>query len=103
VPGDLTACFALGNVFFALGTKSCSTSQPQWIHLNLTVILGRAGFVTQALRSTWVLLHMRWENAFTYGLATGISKTITRQSSSSEWLSSQGQRSGTAQKEFPVS
>lgn len=73
--GDLTVCFALGNVCFALGTKSYSSSQPQCIPIILSIVLGRAGFFTQALRSTCILLYMHWENTLSHMvLGSGLAK-----------------------------
>lgn len=96
--GDTTACFVLGSVcvrYRILVYLPTLLNSPQ-----LSIILGRVGFVTQAVRFTCILLHMPWGNTFTYAVGISISKTIMRQCSSSEWLSRQRQCSETAQNEF---
>lgn len=97
--GDLTACFALGNVCFALGTKSYSTSQPQFESHTREGRLCHSGCQTYLHPAA----HALGKYTFTYGLGIGIDKTIIRQSSISDLLPRQRQCSETAQKEFPVS
>lgn len=102
--GDLTACSALQNVCFSVGTKSYSTSQPQWIHLSLSITLGSAGFVTQALRSTCILLHMHWENTLSHMiLELGLAKQSWGRAAAQSHYPGRDSILERAQKEFPIS
>lgn len=70
--GDLTECFALGNVGFAL--ESYSTSQPQWIHLSLSTILGKGWL---CLSGSQIYLHIATYavGKFCFTCCWGLTKT----------------------------
>lgn len=70
---DFTECFALANVGFVL--VSYPTSQPQWIHLSLSTILGEGWL---CLSGSWTYLHTATyavgKYSFTCCLGMGLAK-----------------------------